>query len=587
MFSTREELIDILQHDNNLEKFNNMTVKFRNEKSISGYEWNVVKSALQKYIRRNNVDMAIKMAMEMYCFDFIDNGKRIITNGLHRLQIIFLEDIGCGNLYLWPELCDWFDIIYREREKDDANRNRKIEIEYLTRIIINLCKSRKIRCGSYMNAICQLTTEDRGKIKYCQYTETVYCGDPILLQELLIKYLDEKSWKSIVVLKEYLNIIDLNKRQSKSKLQNELNKILNNYFTFMECCNKWKKNVGHLRDAYLLYFVQLCHYLYGGDELQLYETDVCNQWDENKIGKIQLDDFVYDKHVRLSKDDSNKYFINVSSYVEPRSQDVALPNEFITIYKWFKGDRKNVLEIERNKNTLKSKKLKIWKFPEKESQLDFICRAQLVTSYSKTDTYYAKGIEKDVNQLWLIKGPYIERTQLDEFLKFQKIKKERKLPFIICFSRKMIVDLWPEHPGIGVRHKLKENEEAYFIFCKSVIPESELSFEYRSSKKWEKTKVVKLKEFSVNVFKLNNMQMVYYLKNIAFRLEYNIGDMADRNFIVSGNIVYSVDESATKSNICLKTQLGESKYSYIKEYFEKVKNKLDIVSRNTLEKVFN
>lgn len=227
------------------------------------------------------------------------------------------------------------------------------------------------------------------------------------------------------------------------------------------------------------------------------------------------------------------------------------------------------------------------KVSRKRKPIRFICRAQLVTSYSKTDTYYAKGIEKDVNQLWLIKGPYIERTQIDEFLKFQKIKKERKLPFIICFSRKMIVDLWPEHPGIGVRHKLKENEEAYFIFCKSVIPESELSFEYRSSKKWEKTKVVKLKEFSVNVFKLNNMQMVYYLKNIAFRLEYNIGDMADRNFIVSGNIVYSVDESATKSNICLKTQLGESKYSYIKEYFEKVKNKLDIVSRNTLEKVFN
>ena len=66
-FSSEAELLRILNVDKLSDKIN---IKFRNEISVSGYEGNVVKSAIQKYIRRNNVEMALKMIMEIYCFEY-------------------------------------------------------------------------------------------------------------------------------------------------------------------------------------------------------------------------------------------------------------------------------------------------------------------------------------------------------------------------------------------------------------------------------------------------------------------------------------------------------------------------------------
>ena len=102
--------------------------------------------------------MALKMTMELYYFDYIDGGKRIFTNALHRLQIIFLEDIGCGNLALWRDLVDWFEIIFNERVKE--NRNRNLEIITLKRIVLNLCRCKKIRAASFMNSISVINNVD-------------------------------------------------------------------------------------------------------------------------------------------------------------------------------------------------------------------------------------------------------------------------------------------------------------------------------------------------------------------------------------------------------------------------------------------
>ena len=178
-----------------------MKTKFRNEISISGYDLSVVKSALQKYIRRNNVEMALKMCMEIYYFDYVEGGKRILTNGLHRLQIIFLEDIGCGNLKLWGQLVEWFDEIYKERDREGGVRNREIEIRNLKKIVVNLCKSRKIRCGSFMNAISVINENKYDKIKNCKYIDNF---DGLITIEQLDIYLKNKSWKSIVVLRKLL-----------------------------------------------------------------------------------------------------------------------------------------------------------------------------------------------------------------------------------------------------------------------------------------------------------------------------------------------------------------------------------------------
>ena len=590
-FSTKSELISILGNEILINK---LSVKFRNEISISGYEWNVIKSGLQKYIRRNNVNMALKMCMEMYCFDYISGGNRILTNGLHRLQVIFLEDIGCGNLKLWTKLCEWFDEIYKERVKDDRNREKEIII--LKKIVINLCKSRKIRGCSFMNSICHLSKENMEKIKNCKYVKNIELSDnfdDICID--LVKYLERKHWKAIVIFRRILTMLNnmkgIEKRKNKLKMEN----ISVNYFKFIECSKKWEKDIEKLKEGYLLYFVQLCEYLYGSDELQLIDNiEINGKWNIDMIGKVKLDDFVYDMHVRNSKNKSTSYFANISSYVEPKATNIRLPFEFEEIYKWLKMNDGNELVFIKNKienmnkieNIKNIKKRNLWIFPKKENDLVFVCRAQLVTSHNKTDTYYAKGINKNIDQLWLIKGPFVQKEEIEEFIFFQKLKKKYKLPYIKCFIKQMVVDRWPERPGIGIRHKFNIYDKGYFMFSKSVIKEEDLEFEIRNSKMWNSTQVVNLKKFSVDLFTLTDKQMISYMENIGFRIKYNIGDLACRNFIIVGENIYSVDENKTQQKINLQVQLKNKKYNLLKKKYELLKSKMNKEMCNIIDNYF-
>lgn len=138
-----------------------MITKYRSERSVSGFDLSTLKSGLQKYIRRGNVDMALRVAEELDRFAEVEDGsgEKIRTNMLHRLQIIFLEDIGLGNYHLWEDLCDDFDTLFNEREKDD--RNRSLEIYTIKNIIHKLCGSKKTRACSFMNALTQVVPEDK------------------------------------------------------------------------------------------------------------------------------------------------------------------------------------------------------------------------------------------------------------------------------------------------------------------------------------------------------------------------------------------------------------------------------------------
>jgi len=447
-----------------------------------------------------------------------------------------------------------------------------------------------------MNALCSIGDYWR-MVENCVYTEfnaddimdgildDEVCHKIVRLLEYLNKFLDAKSWKSIIVLRKIQNLIGTLKGTFKKDMIRQLEDVLIKYFRFMECSRQWNKDIGHLKEGYLLYFVQLCDYLYGCDEPQLVENCGDGRWDISSIEYVELDDFVYDKHVKNSKYASSNYFANVSSVVIPKTTAVHIPIEFEDIYKWMKGDKKEKLIFDKNDKkksltqesssmTKMTKKI-LWKFPIRESDLDFVCRAQLVTSYSKTDTYFAKGVDFNKEQLWLVKGPYVERKDIDEFIAFQTKKKAIRLPYIKSFMVKMKVDRWPERPGIGLRHKFGVDSVGYFMLSKSVIQESKLEIiTHPGSKKWGATDVVNLKNFSVNVFGLNDAQMVCYLNHVGFRLKYNIGDLADRNFIVVGDVVYSVDETKTHKSICLREQLKEKKYVYVRNKYNSLRQQI-------------
>src|SRR6516162_10560953 len=69
--------------------------------TFSGYAIDVVKSAMQKYIRRNMVEKALISMIELYRMPEVDgDAKSIQSNMFNRLAVIAAEDIGPSNVKL-------------------------------------------------------------------------------------------------------------------------------------------------------------------------------------------------------------------------------------------------------------------------------------------------------------------------------------------------------------------------------------------------------------------------------------------------------------------------------------------------------
>ena len=77
--------------------------KFRNEVSWNGFGSDVMKSGLQKYIRRGITEKALFCAGELDLFkEALERGETIRTNFLHRLMVIYLEDV--ANLEIFNDI---------------------------------------------------------------------------------------------------------------------------------------------------------------------------------------------------------------------------------------------------------------------------------------------------------------------------------------------------------------------------------------------------------------------------------------------------------------------------------------------------
>jgi hypothetical protein len=99
---TIEEFILKLEQIKNESKSKICTI-YRSELSYSGFTLDVLKSALQKYARRGELNKCCKVLYEFDTFflkcntdsiPFNKDCKRILTNLIHRIIIIFFEDLG-------------------------------------------------------------------------------------------------------------------------------------------------------------------------------------------------------------------------------------------------------------------------------------------------------------------------------------------------------------------------------------------------------------------------------------------------------------------------------------------------------------
>lgn len=132
--------------------------RFRNE-TIEGVSASVLKSALQKYIRRSMREKALWVASRLDLFCLVENGERVRTNFIHRLMIIFLEDVGIEGVRYWNEVDRLlFEICLTNRARAKRStvgglRDRGFEIRAIRRVIDIMVSIPKARSCSHLSSL--------------------------------------------------------------------------------------------------------------------------------------------------------------------------------------------------------------------------------------------------------------------------------------------------------------------------------------------------------------------------------------------------------------------------------------------------
>jgi hypothetical protein len=489
-----------------------MKAGYRSEVSLHGHSLDVLKSGLQKYIRRGNVDAAMYCLGELDCFsDCGREGERIRTNMIHRLMIIYMEDIGLGGVKSWDVVhrlvCGWL-----------ADRSRE---ELIQALVCILCNAHKTRACSFARAY---AAKEMKEEKAGVFANDIQAKNNVCIRTLLERVGQKTS------IKEYKQIS---------------NEMTSGGVEQMNIAMAWIKEV-KTAERPLFFLLPLLDSLFGGKSIKKPRHVIKDlKWAAHRAREeMVFDDFVFDKHTRSGNRDRG-YFVNVSSQV---SKEVfILPQCFRDAYHKAPDEEK---EAEMS--------------GEKETDFKLMVRCQLVCSRSKTDTVIALD---PVGKLVFLKGPYPSLEPCELFVDYQEEKRKRGIPTVGGRVVWLIPNRWDETP-LGIRNKLDCKKAWPFLVCDTVFAREDIHTIFRESKLWPKTEVLDATTMGLTMdpFKLTEQELDDYVQAVKFRVEFGIGDLADRNFIKGKDgRIYSIDEDI-KSDVQmdLEKQLKKRRYELIK-----------------------
>lgn len=612
--------------------------KFRNEVSWNGYTSDILKSGLQKYIRRNQLQKALYCAAELDLFKYAHTrGETIRTNFLHRLMIIYLEDV--ENLSIFPELDDLFRKIFTERDKQDS-RNHQKEEEWISKIVFLLCSSKKARICSHIRSIFN-------KKYMIQDILSKYPSIQIMLQQI---HLDETTQPSLSLefhcnmFKKYYNEknilciyyafqIDHSEEKLSKKSLSSSKPV---FFLFEQMITPFNKNhlikyvhwykehLGTMREGFLCWLLPLLSYLQiipegtTVSEDEKYESS----WDKNRrMEKIEIDEYVIDRHTRRghskgmvefavngAKVDNEADFVNplwkqfyedtkrfeeglplLGEYIEPIS--VSNNNTHIIIDTNITSTEQNEKKVVRTRPKIKINNPHMDKYsiPFETDEYQFIVLTQLVTGRSKQDVYFAKD---NNNKLVVVKGPYPTIQTIHILERNKEWKEKHNLPYLSFEIKQMFPNRWPEGIALGIRNTIDRTKPAWFLIFDSVISENQIKIKNHQSKCWALTQVVDWDKiplhFDYNA-ELTLQEMTDYVNALLFRYIKGVSDLADRNFLkVKGRII-SIDEEIEHKNVDLYSELKKNKSEYLLNWLEMNYHRLDVLnwkeSDNRLENI--
>lgn len=323
-----------------------ISVEFRLEKSYNGYPLDICKSALQKYIRRGEVDKAIYIANEIFLFTLIEdsvNKKRILTNFIHRLQIIFLEEIGLTCYNIWNKIDEYIDILIKRTEN-----NEKI-LETFVNLVYTMAKNNHSRSLDHYNSLRIIYSKKEEISDYLEYFTEI---------EKYYRLVDNKYANDT-----YFNYIEsVNKKETdvgfwvreledEGKLKiNTLKKIFKPLqdIKFNNIGLKWTKELNGLKERYLCYYNVITYNLFEKEveipEGKIYTLSMEEIFEKIKVNlnkKLEIDSYVIDMHTKLgrSRGSNIKNFIYEGSIVSAEwlvNKEWSDYYNFINLY--FKAD---------------------------------------------------------------------------------------------------------------------------------------------------------------------------------------------------------------------------------------------------------
>lgn len=610
--------------ENDIKMSSKLSGKYRNEISWNGYPSDIMKSGLQKYIRRGNLEKALYCGGELDLFkEASERGETIRTNFLHRLMIIFMEDV--ENMSLFNKIDKLANYIFNERDK--SSRNKEKEEEWLYDIIYLLTISDKARVCSHIRAVFNAKYK---KIHF-KYPTIKKLWDEIEENELKIEKTKSKLENDCNLFKKYINEKDIEKRilcvyyafqidASEDKLKVKYfksNKPV--WFIFNQLLIKsselkkdkekiekfviWYKNhIGKMKEGFLCWLFPLL-YIIGiikeGKDINLLNNEDKN-WDKNRNGHvIEIDEFVTDRHTKSGRGKGLTEFAIKGAFVENEASFVNLLwkrfyedgkryEDGIDIIGEFddnkdeeedKQDNKNKEEFDDNKDEEdKQDNKEEEKVPLETDEYRFIVLTQITTSGMKQDVYFAESVTD--NKLVVVKGPYSSKKQIDVFLKNMEWKRKNNIPFIPFKIMKMIPNRWLDGIPLGFRNTIDRTKPAWFIIFDSVIEKNKIKTKMHSSKLWPETEVVDwsriLLHFDYKTGLISYRQLVDYVRAILFRFIRGISDFADRNFLIVNNRVISIDEDIEERNPNVYKELRKNKAEYLYRWLKNNYEKLDI-----------
>lgn len=248
----------------------------------------LLKSGLQKYIRRGMMESALLCASKMILYS--TKKQRLWNSLLDRLMIICGEDIGIGNITVV------YNVLLKLFEMKESNNQLPYEkkYEFIKPIICTLCDCDKTR-------------------EYAHIYYAVYEGDKYKPVLNLDECIDAKNI-GIIYWFKYFN------DDKNQIILNIMNKENNEHFSKLSLlCLNIAKTINENVWFYGLILLTYCYNLkFTTDPIDFSTNSIEYKGDET----IEFDDFVIDKHTTLGRQLGKdlKYFVHVGSIVYPESK---------------------------------------------------------------------------------------------------------------------------------------------------------------------------------------------------------------------------------------------------------------------------